>query len=269
MRIQQFLATGVFIAAGVAAGCGGGGGPAAPTAPTTPARTLTSIAVGGGDGIQVGTSAQMTARGTYSDTSTKDITKEVKWTSLSLDLATINGDGRLNALAPGTVTIQAALDGRTGSKTGGVRIRLLSVNCIHDCDGLLDGNGEFSYRAYYTVSGSATSNVIRQTSGYPSSGGAVSLGDGGSISLSEFLDALVVEDAGAYVDVGFRATEWDRDIFGQVFPDSAMNDRLATARWVWSLSNGWGSAVGIHTLTLTGSGSCAISLRYQIEALDR
>jgi trimeric autotransporter adhesin len=79
--------------------------------------TLTSISVGPtGQNIQQGDTLQMSARGTYDDGSTKNITGSVLWASDNLPVATVTSGGLVTAiLAPGTANISASLDTLTNS----------------------------------------------------------------------------------------------------------------------------------------------------------
>ena len=79
--------------------------------------TLKSIAVTPANpSASVGTSAQFTATGTYSDNSKKDLTTSVTWTSSSTSVATITSkSGLASALAVGATTIKAALGAISGT----------------------------------------------------------------------------------------------------------------------------------------------------------
>src|SRR5712692_10552282 len=95
-------------------GCGGG------TTTTSPNSdpTLTSIAVTPTDAlIVVGDTQQFTAIGTYSNASTKDITKSINWTSSDATKATIQSSGLANGIAVGSVTITGGLGGKRGVAT--------------------------------------------------------------------------------------------------------------------------------------------------------
>jgi hypothetical protein len=95
-------------------GGGGGGG-------TTP--TLSSIAVTPANpSITVGVTQQFTATGTYSDSSTQNITSSVTWGSSSTGVATINA-GLATAMAEGLTTITAT----SGSVSGNT---VLTVSTI-------------------------------------------------------------------------------------------------------------------------------------------
>jgi plastocyanin len=68
-----------------------------------------------------GQAEQFMAMGMYSDNSTQDLTNQVIWASANPTVATISAGGVATAVAPGTSTISAALNGMSGSM-------LLTVN---------------------------------------------------------------------------------------------------------------------------------------------
>lgn len=87
---------------------------------TVTAATLTSIAVTPANGTMLTNSTQpFTATGTYSDLSTKDITRDVTWHSSNTNIATISdaaaSKGLATGVSPGSTTISATLNGITGS----------------------------------------------------------------------------------------------------------------------------------------------------------
>src|SRR2546428_13699879 len=65
--------------------------------------------------MAVGTTKQFTSTGTFSDSSTQDITTSVLWSSSSAATATINNQGAATSVATGTTTITAALGSVSGS----------------------------------------------------------------------------------------------------------------------------------------------------------
>ncbi|MBT1070851.1 DUF4082 domain-containing protein [Pelotalea chapellei] len=65
--------------------------------------------------IAVGTSQQFTAMATYSNGTTKDITKQVSWSSSAPEIATVGSSGLVTAHGAGMCNISATLDGITGS----------------------------------------------------------------------------------------------------------------------------------------------------------
>ena len=80
------------------------------------APTLSSIAVTPANpSIVAGTTQQFTATGTYSDSSTADLTGSVTWASDTSAAATINAGGLATGVAAGTSTISATLGPVSGS----------------------------------------------------------------------------------------------------------------------------------------------------------
>jgi trimeric autotransporter adhesin len=84
--------------------------------------SLQSIAVTpANSGVTVGSTAQFTATGTFSDASTAAIPSAV-WTSSKPNVATINSAGVANGVAAGTTTITATVNGISNSTTFTVSI---------------------------------------------------------------------------------------------------------------------------------------------------
>lgn len=89
---------------------------------TVTAAELVSIAVTGAPAtLPRGRTADLTATGTYSDASTQTLTTQVTWTSSPVTLATVSNvagsEGRVTALAVGTVTVTATLGTISGNAT--------------------------------------------------------------------------------------------------------------------------------------------------------
>ena len=85
------------------------------TSTSTPAPILSSIAVAptSPSSLPVGYVQQFTATGTYSDSSTADITSQVIWASSDPNIATISSSGSVTAVAAGNTNITATLSGVT------------------------------------------------------------------------------------------------------------------------------------------------------------
>lgn len=81
--------------------------------------------------IGLSVTQQFTATGTFGDSSSKNITSSVAWSSSSTNVATINSSGLATSVATGTTTITAAESGISGvttltvSTTGGS----LTISC--------------------------------------------------------------------------------------------------------------------------------------------
>jgi 6-phosphogluconolactonase (cycloisomerase 2 family) len=107
----------LLILAGLLAACGGGGGGGGGTSPP-PMVTLSSIAVTAASAsIALGTTTQLTATGSYSDGSKKDISSQVTWASATTTVATVSTAGLATSAGVGTSVITATLSGVMGNVT--------------------------------------------------------------------------------------------------------------------------------------------------------
>ena len=85
-------------------GCGGGGGGGGTNTPAT----LTAVSVTPANTtLTAGSTQQLTATGSYSDSTTKDITASVTWASNNQGIATVNATGLVSIVSSGTATITA------------------------------------------------------------------------------------------------------------------------------------------------------------------
>ena len=105
---------------GICVGCGGGSSAGGVAPPPPPPVTLKSIAIATTTpSIAPGTTAQFLATGTFSDSSTKDLTTQAAWSTSDATKATVSNTGGTNGLATGvaagTATITATMSGVSGS----------------------------------------------------------------------------------------------------------------------------------------------------------
>jgi trimeric autotransporter adhesin len=98
---------------------------------TVTAATLVSLAVTPANStMAIGTSKQFTAIGTFSDTSTQDLTASVLWSSSKATVATINNQGLASSVALGSATITAtlgAVSGTTGLTVANVHLVSITI----------------------------------------------------------------------------------------------------------------------------------------------
>jgi 6-phosphogluconolactonase len=107
----------LLVFTGWLAACGGGGGGGGGYTPP-PMVTLSSIAVTAANAsFALGTTDQLTATGTYSDGSKKDLTSQVTWASATTTVATVSTAGLATSVKAGTSVISASLSGVTGNDT--------------------------------------------------------------------------------------------------------------------------------------------------------
>jgi hypothetical protein len=114
------------------AGCsGGGGGSYGITGQTTPA-TLVSIEVSPGNPcIAMGTATQLKATGIYSDSTKKDLTSSVSWSSSAADVATVSNAPGSNGLATsGTTTGSTTIKATSGTVLGSTALSVTSAALV-------------------------------------------------------------------------------------------------------------------------------------------
>jgi hypothetical protein len=100
------------------AACGGGGGGGGGTGGGGggPTRTLSTVAVTSDKGtVDAGTTVQLKATASYSDASTTDVTTQAAWTSSADAVASVSGAGVVSGKAPGSVSVSAAFEGKSGA----------------------------------------------------------------------------------------------------------------------------------------------------------
>ena len=98
---------------------------------TVTAATLVSLAVTPANStMAIGTSKQFTATGTFSDTSTQDLTASVLWSSSKVTVATINNQGLASSVALGSAAITATwgvVSGSTGLTVANVHLVSITI----------------------------------------------------------------------------------------------------------------------------------------------
>ncbi len=100
----------------IKASLGGVTGNATLTVQAKPAPVLTSIALSPASStIQVGSTQQYTATGTYSDGKTQNVTSQVAWTSTSSAVATVGASGLATAIGIGSTNLRATLGAVSGN----------------------------------------------------------------------------------------------------------------------------------------------------------
>lgn len=125
--------------------------------------TLQSIAVTPANPtIAIGTTQQFTATGTYSDSSTKNITNQVTWASANQSVATIANTGVATALATGQSTISATLTGVTGSTKLNVNNATLQSIAVTPANATIPFGSTQQFTATGTFSDHSTQDLTGQ-----------------------------------------------------------------------------------------------------------
>ncbi len=111
--------------------------------------------------IPIEGSQQFTATGHFSDNSTENLTSQVTWVSATPSVATISATGLASALARGTSSITASLDGITGSTTLTVTPPLRSITVTPANPHIAVGATE-QFTATGTFSDNSTENLTSE-----------------------------------------------------------------------------------------------------------
>jgi hypothetical protein len=271
---------GAALALAVAAvGCG-----ESPTSPTPiggggGSRTVTGLTIGGSVTVSQGGTSQLTATAQYSDQTSDTVTSQATWTSSNPAVATVSATGLLTAVGTGSADVTATFQSATGRRTVQIsaarfdlRVELSGLTAIDTCDDFTQGltEGEFAYLVTATTPDGATT-TLSSTTNYPGNANQVyevKLARNETRSLSAARTFNLTAEAGQFVRMTFRATEWDDQIVlippsVRFVPDDNMNDRSITRTHAYG--NGTWSNLGANSLTL-GSGSCSVRLNYTVTA---
>jgi trimeric autotransporter adhesin len=227
---QQFAATGIFddgstqtltsvtwsssapgvvtvdssgLAAGVAAGTGNinatVGSITGSAAITVTGASLVSIAVTPANSIMpVGASKQFVATGTFSDSSTQDITASVGWSSSDAVVAAINSAGLVTSTVTGTTKISAilgAITGSTGLTVSSAKLTSISITPANPKIAAgtsiqLHATGKFSDGSSTTNLSGVTWKSSKPNIASPRSTGIVRGKKSGSVTISASLSGI-------------------------------------------------------------------------------
>jgi hypothetical protein len=127
------------------------------------APTLVSIAVSPStDSLPVGAAQNYTANGTYSDTSVKNLTSQVTWSSTNTAAATISSSGYAFVVGTGSTTITASLSGVNG--TANLTTFAPSYNLVSVPTSITtDANGNYIVQLSVTNDGTVTLSSVTFT----------------------------------------------------------------------------------------------------------
>lgn len=121
-----------------------------------------------------------------------------------------------------------------------------SITAIEHCDGLFEGDGDFEFKVWIVRPDEYRLHMFNSME---------ALGPGGKTKRLGSFSFNAVD--GDIVTVHFEASEWDHDIFGNVYHDS----RLSSAKGTRShrFRDGTWTSLGYNSLLL-GSEGCRVRL---------
>ena len=129
---------------------------------TVNGAALSSISISGGSSLAAGLSEQLTAQGTYSDSSTQTITSQVTWQSSDLTVATVSSSGMLKSLKAGSVTVSATMNSVTGTANVTVTSAVLTSISVGTPSPSLASGGTEQLTAMGVYSDSSTQSLTTQ-----------------------------------------------------------------------------------------------------------
>ena len=162
---------------------------------------LTSISVvPAASSIPVHTTQQFSATGSYADGSSSDLTALVTWKSSSTAVATVDINGIVTAVAPGTSTISASIGGVTGSTTLTVNAPTISSISITPVDLTLAIGINQQFTATATYSDGSTQDLASGVTWSSSSSSVVSINGSGVATTAGAGQTTITATVGSLSD---------------------------------------------------------------------
>ena len=150
--------------------------------------------------IPVHTTQQFSATGSYADGSSSDLTALVTWKSSSTAVATVDINGIVTAVAPGTSTISASIGGVTGSTTLTVNAPTISSISITPVDLTLAIGINQQFTATATYSDGSTQDLASGVTWSSSSSSVVSINGSGVATTAGAGQTTITATVGSLSD---------------------------------------------------------------------
>lgn len=157
---------------------------------------LVSIAVGASNpSLPLGNSEQLTATGTYTDGSTKNLTSSVTWSSSSPGVITVSNTGTVTAKTLGNSVVSASSSGVASSISGSANLSvsnaaLVSIVVNASNPSLPLGNSE-QLTATGTYTDGSTKNLTSSAAWSSSSPGVIAVSNTGAVTTKGVGNAVV------------------------------------------------------------------------------
>lgn len=280
-----YFFTAIFL---VACGGGSGGSKSTVAAVTLNALTVNNVS----SNLKVNDTFQLTITGSYSDSSTQDLTDEVTWTVANDLVLDVSSAGLVSALSAGTTIVTANYGDLSVQRSLTVKglaslsisptslslaiddIQQLTVSGIYTdsstevFDDLVDWTSSNSGVASISVSGdvlavSAGTVTITATSGAVSDSVSVTvLPNLDSLTVSSLIDPLIVGETFQFTVTG-NYSDFSTQNLTSVVTWSALDSSIL------DVTNGLVTALSAGTTTVTASyGSLTVQRSVSVKALD-
>lgn len=155
--------------------------------------TLTSIAVAPNSAtISVGATQQLTATGTFDDSSTEDKTNSVTWSSSDSTIATVSTAGLVTGVKAGSATITATSGNFTSTSTITVTATALASIAISPTSATLNSGGTQQFTATGTFGDGSTSDLTSQVTWASSNTAALAISTSGLATAQTVAAAVTV-----------------------------------------------------------------------------
>jgi hypothetical protein len=129
--------------------------------------------------IAAGTTVQYTATGTFSDTTTQNLTGTVNWSSSATNVATISSTGLAKSLASGNTTVTATSGTITGTASLTISAPALVSVVVTPANGVLPVGSNEQFTAMGTYSNGTIQDLTQSVTWYSSTPGVATIGAGG------------------------------------------------------------------------------------------
>jgi hypothetical protein len=132
--------------------------------------------------VAVGKTQQMSATGTYDNSSTETITDSAGWSSSDVSIATVSSTGLVTGVASGSATISATLAGVSGSTTVNITVANLASISITPATQSIVGGATQQYTAVGILQNGNTADLTSSVTWTSSNTAAATIDSSGLAS---------------------------------------------------------------------------------------
>jgi hypothetical protein len=143
--------------------------------------------------VAVGKTQQMTATGTYDNSSTETITDTAGWASSDVTIATVSSTGLVTGVASGSVTISATSGGVSGSTTVNVTVANLASISITPASQSISSGATQQYTAIGILQNGTTVDLTSSVT-WSSSNTAVATIDSAGLATAQSVSSTGTTD---------------------------------------------------------------------------